>query len=97
MQTVKTPTTTESESSTKLHPFSNRIAKWYASLPTEAKLAVVLHQELTRAERQMPDRYLADDIRSKLVSEVKDQAVSEDRGDMAMMHGLFLMMQGWEI
>ena len=96
MQTVKTPGTSESASTSKLHPFSSRIVKWYAGLPVEAKLAVVLFQEMARAERQMPDRYLADDIRSKLSSEMKDQSISEDRAELALMHGLFLMMQGWE-
>lgn len=96
MQTVKAPATSEPGSTTKLHPLSNRIVKWYSSLPTEAKLAVVLFQEMARAERQMPDRYLADDVRSKLSSEMKDQSISEDRGELALMHGLFLMMQGWE-
>ena len=96
MQTVKTPSSTESESTTRLHPFSNRITKWYKSLPVEAKLAVVLYQEMVRAERHMPDRHLAEDIRSKLGTDMKDQTVSEDRAELALMHGLFLMMQGWE-
>ena len=40
MQTVKTSTTSDTEtSSTKLHPLSNRIVKWYAGLPVEAKLS----------------------------------------------------------
>ena len=96
MQTVKTPASSESESATKLHPLSSRIVKWYSGLPVEAKLAVVLFQEMARAERQMPDRYLADDVRSKLSNEMKDQTISEDRAELALMHGLFLMMQGWE-
>lgn len=96
MQTVKTPTTTETESKSKLHPFSSRIVKWYEGLSTEAKLAVVLYQEMARAERHMPDRYLADDVRNRLSNEMKDQIISEDRAELALMHGLFLMMQGWE-
>ncbi len=83
-------------SSAKLHPLSNRIVKWYMNLPVDAKLAVVMFQEMLRAERQMPDRYLADDIRTKLSNQVKDETISEDRGEVALMHGLFLMMQGWE-
>ena len=51
---------------------------------------------MARAERQMPDRYLADDVRNKLSNEMKDQTISEDRAELALMHGLFLMMQGWE-
>ena len=96
MQTVKTPTSTEPETTSKQHPLSNRIGKWYRSLPVEAKVAVVLYQEMTRAERHMPDRHLAEDIRSKLSTEMRDQTVSEDRAELALMHGLFLMMQGWE-
>jgi hypothetical protein len=98
MQTVKTTTSsdTETTSSTKLHPLSNRIVKWYMNLPVDAKLAVVLFQEMLRAEQQMPDRYLADDVRSKLSNQMKDETVSEDRGEVALMHGLFLMMQGWD-
>lgn len=98
MQTVKT-STTSSETVTgaaKLHPLSNRIVKWYMNLPVDAKLAVVMFQEMLRAERQMPDRYLAEDIRTKLSNQVKDETISEDRGEVALMHGLFLMMQGWE-
>jgi len=96
MQTVKTPTNSQPETKSKLHPLSGRIVKWYSGLPVEAKLAVVLFQEMARAERQMPDRYLADDVRSKLSNEMKDQSISEDRAELALMHGLFLMMQGWE-
>jgi len=96
VQTMKTPTNSETESKSKLHPLSGRIVKWYSGLPVEAKLAVVLFQEMARAERQMPDRYLADDIRSKLSNEMKDQTISEDRAELALMHGLFLMMHGWE-
>ena len=66
MQTVKTPVTSEPETSSKMHPLSNRIVKWYTGLPTEAKVAIVLFQEMSRAERHMPDRYVADDIRNKL-------------------------------
>jgi len=100
MQTVKTSTSSDTDttmSSTKLHPLSNRIVKWYMNLPVDAKLAVVLFQEMLRAEKQMPDRYLADDVRSKLSNQMKDETISEDRGEVALMHGLFLMMQGWEI
>jgi len=99
MQTVKTTTSSDMEtttSSTKLHPLSNRIVKWYMNLPVDAKLAVVLFQEMLRAEKQMPDRYLADDVRSKLSNQMKDETISEDRGEVALMHGLFLMMQGWD-
>jgi hypothetical protein len=97
MQTVKTSGTSETETtSTKLHPLSGRIVKWYMNLPVDAKLAIVLFEEMLRAERQMPDRYLADDIRSKLSNQMKDETISEDRGEVALMHGLFLMMQGWE-
>ncbi len=96
MQTVKTAHETEMETSSKLHPLSNRIVKWYQGLPIEAKLAVTLYQELARAERQMPDRYLADDIRNKLINEMKNQTVSEDKAELSLMHGLFMMMQGWE-
>lgn len=99
MQTVKTSTTASEatdNASSKLHPLSNRIVKWYMNLPVDAKLAVVMFQEMLRAERQMPDRYLADDIRTKLSNQVKDETVAEDRGEVALMHGLFLMMQGWE-
>ena len=97
MQTVKTSSASDSEtSSTKLHPLSNRIVKWNMNLPVDAKLAVVLFEEMLRAERHMPDRYLADDVRSKLSNQMKDETLSEDRGEVALMHGLFLMMQGWE-
>ncbi len=96
MQSVKAVHEVEPETSSKLHPLSNRIVKWYQGLPVEAKLAVTLYQELARAERQMPDRYLADDIRTKLISEMKSQTVSDDKAELALMHGLFLMMQGWE-
>ncbi len=100
MQTVKTTTpgsdSDTTTSSTKLHPLSNRIVKWYMNLPVDAKLAVVLFQEMLRAEKQMPDRYLADDVRSKLSNQMKDETISEDRGEVSLMHGLFLMMQGWD-
>jgi len=26
----------------------------------------------------------------------RDETISEDRGEVALMHGLFLMMQGWD-
>lgn len=96
MQTIKTAHETEPETSSKLHPLSSRIVKWYLGLPLEAKLAVTLYQEMARAERHMPDRYLADDIRNKLANELKSQTVSDDKADLALMHGLFMMMQGWE-
>lgn len=102
MQSVKTSTsgsettTTTTPAGGKLHPLSNRIVKWYMNLPVDAKLAVVMFQEMLRAERQMPDRYLADDIRTKLSNQVKDETIAEDRGEVALMHGLFLMMQGWD-